>query len=50
VTVDELVTGVNLFLDEAPLAVCPEFDVNGDGAVTVNEVVAGVNASLGPCG
>jgi hypothetical protein len=50
VTVDELVTGVNLFLAEAPLEVCPAFDVNGDGAVTVNEVVAGVNASLGPCG
>jgi hypothetical protein len=50
VTVNELVTGVNLTLEEAPFDACPEFDVNGDGIVTVNEVVAGVNASLGPCG
>jgi len=50
VTIDELLTGVNLALDEALLDACPAFDENGDGAVTVNEIIAGVNASLGPCG
>jgi len=50
VTVDELIVGVNLFLGELPLDACPAFDVNGDGVVLVNEVVAGVNSALGACG
>lgn len=43
VTVNELVTGVNVVLDRAPLSSCPAFDLNGNGLVTVNELVSGVN-------
>ena len=48
-TVDELIVGVNLFLEELPLDACPAFDVNGDGVVLVNEFVTAVNSALGPC-
>src|SRR5258708_414699 len=37
VTVDELVTGVNIALDIQPLATCAAMDVNGDGQVTVGD-------------
>jgi parallel beta-helix repeat protein len=43
VTVNELVTGVNVVLDRAPLSNCPAFDLNENGIVTVNELVSGVN-------
>lgn len=46
VTVDELVTGVNIALDTTPLANCPFFDVNDDGKVTVEELVGAVSIAL----
>jgi hypothetical protein len=46
VTVDELVIGVNIALDIAPLASCPSFDSNGDGQVTVDELIVGVGNAL----
>jgi hypothetical protein len=49
VTVDELLTAVNIALGNAPVGQCPAFDVNGDGAVTVNEILAGVNNALNGC-
>ena len=49
VTIDELILGVNLALEELPLDACQDFDVNGDGVVVINEVIAGVNSALGPC-
>ncbi len=49
VTVAELVTGVRIALDRLPLGQCPEFDVSGDEAVTVDELVAAVNAALNGC-
>ena len=45
----ELIRGVNIALDTAPIDACPSSDVNGDGAVAVNELVAGVNAALDGC-
>jgi len=49
VTVDELLTAVNIALGISPVEQCPAFDVNGDGAVTVNEILAGVTNALNGC-
>lgn len=49
VTVDELVTGVDIALKPSDLDRCARMDVNGDGAVTVDELVTAVNATLGGC-
>jgi len=46
VTVDELITGVNIALDSLPLSNCPQFDVNTDGQVTIDELIQGVNLAL----
>jgi hypothetical protein len=46
VTIDELVTGVNIALGIEPLTACPAFDTNGDGQVTINELIAAVNVAL----
>jgi hypothetical protein len=50
VTIDELVLLVNISLEEANVSTCPAGDRNGDGAVTIEEIVAGVNDALGACG
>ncbi|MFQ5665399.1 MAG: IPT/TIG domain-containing protein [Candidatus Binatia bacterium] len=47
VTVDELITGVTIALQEQPLAVCATLDTDSDGKVTVAELVVAVNAALG---
>jgi hypothetical protein len=49
VTVDELVRGVRIALDEAPLSECPAADADGDDAVAVSDLIAAVNAALGGC-
>ncbi|MBI4517469.1 MAG: hypothetical protein HY699_16825 [Deltaproteobacteria bacterium] len=49
VTIDELVTGVNIALGTSALSECPEFDRDNNGEVTVEELVAGVNNALGSC-
>jgi len=49
VTVDELVLGVNIALESAPVTACPAMDGDGDATVTVNELVAGVHAALAGC-
>ena len=46
VTVDELVTGVNIALGTTPLSACAAFDRNGDGQVTVDELIEAVNNAL----
>ncbi len=48
-TVNELVIGVNIALGNAASTACPPFDRNGDGQVTVNELVSAVNAALLGC-
>ncbi|MBI4518262.1 MAG: hypothetical protein HY699_20880 [Deltaproteobacteria bacterium] len=49
VTVDELVTGVNIALGSLPLSACRSFDTDTDGAVTVDELVRAVNDALAGC-
>jgi hypothetical protein len=49
VTVDELVTGVNIALGLIPVDACPAFDPSHDGAVTVDELLAAVNTALNGC-
>ncbi len=49
VTINELITGVNIALGSQPVSTCPAFDPNGDGEVTINELIAGVNNALNGC-
>lgn len=49
VTVDELITGVNVALGVTSLSECPVFDANGDEEVTVDEILQAVNNSLTSC-
>jgi len=50
VTIDEIVTGVNIALDSLSLNHCPRFDCNRSGRVTVDCIIAAVNAALNGCG
>jgi hypothetical protein len=47
VSVDELVRGVNILLDNQELSACPSFDRNASLTVTVDELVAAVGIALG---
>jgi hypothetical protein len=49
VTVNELITGVNIALGNARLDGCPAFDRNGDGTISINELIAAVAAALSGC-
>ncbi len=49
VSINELVTGVNIALGNSDVSSCPAFDANGDGEVTIDELIAAVNAALGGC-
>ena len=49
VTINELVTAVNIALGSAATTVCPAIDGNGDGRVTVNELIRAVNNALSGC-
>jgi hypothetical protein len=49
VTVDELIKGVNIALDTTSGDLCPSFDTSGDGAVTINELIAAVKHALSGC-
>ena len=49
VTVDELVRGVNIALDQQTIDSCPAFDRNSDGQVTIEELLAAVSAAIGTC-
>ena len=48
-SVGELIVGVNIALGMANVSSCPPMDQNGDGVVTVNELVSAVNAALEGC-
>jgi hypothetical protein len=50
VTVDELITMVNIALGTANVTACTAGDANSDGEVTVNEIIAGVINALTGCG
>ena len=49
VTVNELITMVNIALGTAQLSACPVGDANGDGDITVNEIISAVNNALNGC-
>ena len=49
VTIDELVTGVNIALGAAALGQCPAFDSDASGEVTIDELVAAVSGALNGC-
>lgn len=50
VTVDEIITAVNIALGAAAVEDCGAADTDGDGQVTVDEIVAAVDAALNGCG
>lgn len=50
VTVDEIITGINIALGNTPLSSCPSFDSSGNGLVTVDELLHGVSNALNGCG
>jgi hypothetical protein len=49
VSLDELITGVDIGLGRSPLAVCPAFDSEADGVVRIDELVRAVAIALHGC-
>jgi len=49
VTVDDLITGVNIALGNQELSDCRESDTDDNGSVTIDELVKAVNAALSGC-
>ena len=49
VTVNEILSLVNVALGNASVATCEVGDINGDGEITVNEILAAVNNALTGC-
>lgn len=50
VQIDEIITAVTIALGERALTICVAADVAGDGAAAIDDLLAGVNASLRGCG
>jgi hypothetical protein len=49
VTVDELISAVNIALGNVGVAVCPEADANADGGVSIDELITAANNALNRC-
>jgi hypothetical protein len=49
VTVDEILTLVNIALGNATITLCDASDLNGDGSITVDEILAAVHSALNGC-
>ncbi len=49
VTVDEILTMVNIALGNADMLECASGDDNGDGLITVDEIVVALNNALNGC-
>jgi subtilase family serine protease len=49
VTVDEIVTAVDIALGARPISACEAVDAAGDGSVTVDELLQAVNRALNGC-
>jgi hypothetical protein len=47
--VNELVTMVNAALGDASPATCPAGDADGDGEITISDIVVAVRNALGGC-
>jgi hypothetical protein len=50
VTVDEILTMVNIALGNADVSTCMAGDANHDGHITVDEILMAVNNALNGCG
>jgi hypothetical protein len=46
VTINELIIGVNIALNNLPVTACPAFDTDASGSVTIDELIAAVNVAL----
>ena len=49
VLVNEVITSVNIALDNLPLSACPVADSNGDGVVLIGEIITAVNNVINGC-
>jgi hypothetical protein len=49
ISIDDIVLCVNIALGTSPLANCTQCDADGDGIVTVAEVLQVVNNALSGC-
>ncbi|MGD0946648.1 MAG: dockerin type I domain-containing protein [Candidatus Binatia bacterium] len=49
VTIDDILTIVNIALGNTTLCACEAGDVNGDGQITVDEILTAVNNALNGC-
>lgn len=49
VTISELTQVLTILIDGAPLLACPAADADGNGVLTINDVIAAVNAALSGC-
>jgi putative iron-regulated protein len=49
VSINELITGVNLALNAETDAVCIALDVDDDGKIAINELIAAVASAVGGC-
>jgi hypothetical protein len=49
VTINEVITGVGVGLDEIPLIACPSADGGGDGSVSIDELLVAVHNALSGC-
>jgi hypothetical protein len=49
VTVNDILTMVNIALGNASASACSPGDANGDGQITVDEILTAVNNALNGC-
>jgi hypothetical protein len=49
VSITEIMVGVDIAMNIFPMGNCPAFDPSGEGTVTVDELIAGVNNALQGC-
>jgi hypothetical protein len=49
VSIGELILAVDISLGSAPPSACPGVDRNGDGHVTIDELIAAVGNALNGC-
>ena len=50
VTITELLAIIEIALGRAPVSMCQAADVDGNGSLTVDEILAAVHATLNGCG
>jgi pseudomonalisin len=49
ITVDELVTAIDIALGVLPMSQCQSLDTNGDGQVTIDEIIQATHRALNGC-